>query len=207
MKHFLAIDTWERKEIFEWFVKFEEPFFGVCVDIDCTNAYTKCKQEGHSFFLYYLHKSLVAANGTEPFRYRVEDGRVAVYDEVHAAPTIMRPNGTFGFADFRYYKDFAAFCEAANKEIERIQQCTTLFPPAAPENVIHYSSVPWIKFTALSHARCFSWPDCSPKISFGKMTEANGRRTMPVSVHVHHALADGYQVGLFIDEFQRLMNE
>jgi chloramphenicol O-acetyltransferase type A len=30
---------------------------------------------------------------------------------------------------------------------------------------------------------------------------------MPLSVHVHHALMDAYHVGLFIDEFQKLMNE
>jgi chloramphenicol O-acetyltransferase type A len=26
---------------------------------------------------------------------------------------------------------------------------------------------------------------------------------MPVSVNVHHALADGYHVGLFLQEFER----
>jgi len=29
---------------------------------------------------------------------------------------------------------------------------------------------------------------------------------MPVSIHVHHALMDGYEVGLFVEEFQRLMS-
>ncbi len=29
---------------------------------------------------------------------------------------------------------------------------------------------------------------------------------MPVSIHVHHALADGYHVGLFVNKFQELMN-
>jgi chloramphenicol O-acetyltransferase type A len=39
------------------------------------------------------------------------------------------------------------------------------------------------------------------------MTEQNGVKTMPVSIHVHHGLMDGYHVGLFVDEFQRLMNQ
>ena len=29
---------------------------------------------------------------------------------------------------------------------------------------------------------------------------------MPVSINVHHALMDGYHVGLFIEKFQKLLN-
>ncbi|HAI84531.1 MAG TPA: chloramphenicol acetyltransferase, partial [Chitinophagaceae bacterium] len=56
-------------------------------------------------------------------------------------------------------------------------------------------------FTSLSHARSFSFADSCPKISFGKMTVNQDKRTMPVSVHVHHALMDGYHVAQFIDLF------
>ena len=34
----------------------------------------------------------------------------------------------------------------------------------------------------------------------------NGRKIMPVSITVHHAIADGYHVGLFLDKFQEYMN-
>jgi chloramphenicol O-acetyltransferase type A len=30
---------------------------------------------------------------------------------------------------------------------------------------------------------------------------------MPMSVHVHHALMDGYEVAKYIDLFQGMMNE
>jgi chloramphenicol O-acetyltransferase type A len=39
------------------------------------------------------------------------------------------------------------------------------------------------------------------------MTEKDGKRSMPVSVHVHHALVDGLHVGQYIDRFQELMNK
>ncbi|RYZ84904.1 MAG: chloramphenicol acetyltransferase, partial [Proteobacteria bacterium] len=56
-------------------------------------------------------------------------------------------------------------------------------------------------------ARNFGLADSCPKISFGKMTvDTNGKRTMPMSVHVHHALLDGYHVGYFTDRFQELMS-
>jgi chloramphenicol O-acetyltransferase type A len=39
------------------------------------------------------------------------------------------------------------------------------------------------------------------------MTEENGKKTMSMSVHVHHGLVDGYHLGLYFEEFERLMNE
>ena len=36
--------------------------------------------------------------------------------------------------------------------------------------------------------------------------DENGKKTMPISVHVHHGLVDGYHVGLFLDALQQLMN-
>jgi chloramphenicol O-acetyltransferase type A len=94
----------------------------------------------------------------------------------------------------------------AKKEIERVQSTTTLFAPKLDNDIVHFSSLPGINFTSISHARGFSFPDSCPKISFGKMTENEGKRTMPVSIHVHHALVDGLHVGQYIDRFQELMN-
>lgn len=205
MKTQLDIESWVRKDHFNFFKQFEEPFFGVCVDIDCTSSYLKCKEEGISFFLYYLHKSLVAANKIEPFRYRIENDNVLIYEKVHASPTINRLNGTFGFAYIDYHDDFQMFYANAKKEIEKVQNGQGLFPAISSENVIHYSSVPWINFKSVSHARSFSFKDSCPKITFGKACDVNGLKKMPVSIHVHHALMDGFHVGQFIDEFQKLM--
>lgn len=66
--------------------------------------------------------------------------------------------------------------------------------------------MPWLDFTSVSHARHFKFEDSCPKISFGKMTGEGEDRIMPVSIHVHHALMDGYEVGLFVEEFQQLMS-
>ena len=200
---FLDLDNWDRKEHFQFFSQFEEPFFGVCVDVDCTIAYSKAKELGTSFFLYYLHKSLLAVNKTEPFKYRIDtDGKVIVHDVVAASATINRENGTFGFSYMPFDEEYGTFEVTAKAEIERIRSTSSLFPPHSADDVIHYSSLPWIKFTSLSHARSFAFKDSVPKISFGKMTEVDGRKTMPVSIHVHHALMDGFHVGLFLERFQ-----
>jgi chloramphenicol O-acetyltransferase type A len=205
MKQLIDINTWPRKDHFQFFNAFEEPFFGIVVEVDCTQAYQSAKSLSVSFFLYYLHASLAAANAVEAFRYRIIDDAVLLYDEVHASPTINRPDGTFGFAYMDYDPDKVKFIINAQLEIERVKQTTGLVPALTGENVIHFSSIPWIHFTALSHARSFRHRDSIPKISFGKMIEKQGKLIMPMSVHAHHALMDGYHVGLYIDAFQANM--
>ncbi|HEV7382704.1 MAG TPA: chloramphenicol acetyltransferase [Dyadobacter sp.] len=203
----LDLDNWPRKEHFNFFSQFDEPFFGVCVEIDCTIAYRQAKQNNHSFFLHYLHKSLTAVNMIEPFRYRINtEKQIVVHDVVSASATINRDNGTFAFSYMPFNPDFAVFKDDCNQEIERIRQAPSIFPDHIADDIIHYSSLPWLKFTSMSHARNFAFPDSVPKISFGKMTTEGEIRTMPVSIHVHHALMDGIHVGQYVDTFQKLMN-
>ncbi|WP_129717644.1 chloramphenicol acetyltransferase [Pedobacter sp. SYP-B3415] len=201
----LDLENWARKDHFNFFSKFEEPFFGVTIRVDCTAAYRVSKASGKSFFLYYLYQALKAANETEAFRYRISGDKVLVYDQVHASPTINRPDGTFGFAYIDFNEDEEAFHRAAQHTIAAVKAGSGLVPAVSGENVIHCSALPWLDFTGISHARSFSFPDSCPKISFGKVTEHAGRKSMPVSIHVHHALADGYDVGRFVTHFEELM--
>ena len=207
MHTFLDIENWNRKDHFLFFKEFDEPFYGFTVDIDCTLAYQYAKDKGYSFFLYYLHKSLTAANAVEPLKYRIVNDQVRISETVDASATINRPDGTFGFSYMKYHENFQEFQIHAKQVIEEIQKSSGLFPAFVGNTVIHFSSLPWIKFTALSHARNYSRPDSSPKISFGKMTEREGKKEMPVSIHVHHALVDGKDVGEYIKLFQDKMNE
>lgn len=207
MKHKLNLATWSRKEHFGFFSQFEEPFFGLVATIDCTKGYASAKAKGIPFFVYYLHKVMAAVNSIEEFRYRISSNEVFVYDRIDASATLTREDNTFGFSLMEFHPDIIAFADVAKNEIERVRNTPGLFTREFDnDNIIHFSAIPWVDFTALSHARSFTFPDSCPKISVGKMTETDGRKSMPVSVHVHHGLMDGYHVGQFFDVLQREMD-
>lgn len=207
MKTLLDLENWNRKEHFAHFCKMEEPFFGVTVEIDCTQAYQTAKELKTSFFIYYLHKTLVAVNAIENFKYRIAEGKIYINNQIDASATIGREDGTFGFSLIEYNPDFKIFEQTALAEIERIQNTTGLFTRSFDDdNLIHFSAIPWLNFTSLSHARSYTFPDSCPKISFGKMIASEtGKKTIAMSVHVHHGLMDGLHVGQFVDYFQNLM--
>jgi chloramphenicol O-acetyltransferase type A len=205
MKHLIDLTTWPRREHFAFFSAFDEPFFGLVAEVDCTRARTEAQRLGVSFFLYYLHQALQAANEVEAFRYRIDDGRVYCYDRIHASATIGRPDHSFAFSFIEQHEQLADFVAAANTEIAAVQQSSglRLSDATARPDVIHFSAVPWVRFTGLTHARSFQRPDSAPKISFGQAYADGATQRLAVAVNVHHALADGYHVGQFLAAFQQ----
>lgn len=203
MKKQLDLATWNRRDHFHFFRKFTEPFFGLVVEMDVTAGYETAKKQGCPFFIFYLHCSLAAANLVEAFRYRIENEGVIIHETIHASPTINRPDGTFDFSWMPFSTDLAAFQRVAESEIAAVRSRSGLSVNlSVGTDVIHFSAIPWLRFTSLSHARFLGTDDSVPKISFGKMVVEHGRRRMPVSIHVHHALVDGAQVGEFVERFQ-----
>ncbi|MCK9211524.1 MAG: chloramphenicol acetyltransferase [Ignavibacteriaceae bacterium] len=205
----LDLNSWNRKEHFNFFSQFDEPFFGIVSEIDCTIAYRTSKEKGHSFFAYYLHKSLLAVNGIEEFKYRIDEDKVIVYDKIHASPTIGRDDGTFAFSFIEFNDDFLTFEDSLKKEIENVQDSVglRLTENASRKDAIHYSSIPWNTFTGLTHARNFKFVDSVPKITFGKIFLREEKKIMPVSINAHHGLVDGLHVGKHLTLFQKLMDE
>ena len=205
MKRTIDLNTWARKAHFEFFKTFDEPYYGVCVKVDVTVAYAHAKSKGYSFFLYYLYQTMIAAQKVEAFRMRIAGGEVVVYDAVDVGSTVGRADGTFGYGYFPFTEDIEEFMAAGAIEVERVRGTTGL-ERRERSDILRCSALPWIDFTSLSHARRFTAGDSCPWVSFGKMTEQGGRRSMPVSVHVHHALVDGLHVGQWVDCFQKLLD-
>lgn len=198
--------SWKRQEIFSFFNTFEEPFFGITAQVSVINCMQFAQNHNIPFFLCYLYSAMKAVNDTEAFRYRIVENQVVLFDNIHVSSTIGREDGSFGFSFIEWNTSLESFLSIAQKEIYRVRSTSALFPPENRTDVFHFSALPWIDFTSLSHARSFSKSDSVPKISVGKVTSSEDVRTMPCSVHVHHGLADGRDVGLFYNNFQQNLN-
>ena len=92
-KIIVDVQNWPRREHYHYFGELDDPYFGITAKADFTSCYRQAKLDGESFFLYSLHKILRAVNAVEEFRYRIEDGRIVLYDLIGASPTIGREDG------------------------------------------------------------------------------------------------------------------
>jgi chloramphenicol O-acetyltransferase type A len=200
----IDLNTWERRPLYDLFSTFTEPYHGVCLRVDCTESFRFAKAFRLSVFLTLLHRSLAAAQQVENFRTRIVDDAVWNFRTIHGGSAVGRPNGTIGFGYYRYQPELLPFVREASMEVERVKGRNDL-QRKPDQDVIRFSVLPWLDFTSIDHARDFTTPDSAPKITFGKITERDGRHTMPVSIHAHHALADGLHVAQFVEHFERYL--
>jgi len=200
----IDLENWDRRATFHFFKTFTEPLHGVCLRVDCTETFNYAKQHGLSISLSIVHRCLSASHLVENFCTRIIDGDVWRFDRIHGGSAIARPNGTIGFAHYGFRANLHEFEKEALIEVERVRKREDI-ERFQGVNYIRFSTLPWFDFTSISHARDLAHEDSIPRITFGKITESNGRRTMPISIHVHHALADGLHVAGFVDHFQRLL--
>jgi chloramphenicol O-acetyltransferase type A len=204
MKTRIDQNSWPRRDYFRYFGGFDDPFFGVVVNVDCTAAYDYCKKHDISFFLTYLYQSAKAVNQVENFRLRIIDGDIYLFDLVHPSTTVARQDNSFGFALFEYTDDFEAFCTNAKKQIAEVQTYSGLHieENVRRVDVVHCTTTPWFSFTGFKHEKSIRNGDSIPKFAFGKFFEQGGRKMMPVSINANHGLVDGYHVGKYLELFQ-----
>jgi chloramphenicol O-acetyltransferase type A len=203
-----AIDVkrWKRREHFELYRQYAQPFFSVCVEVDVSRVWQACRAEGGPpFFLASLHLMLEAANATEAFRLRVRKSGAWLHEQVAVGPTIPRDDGTFGFARLEQAQAFDRFVADGERAIEGSRSRGALAPEREKDDdIIYHSTLPWFRFTAFANA--LPGGDSIPRVVFGKCTPQGAAMAMPVAVEVHHAVVDGADVGAFFERFQAALD-
>ncbi len=208
MPTYLDVANWARRDLFNFFVNFDNPYFNICTRLDITKLLESLRlQSETSVSLAFHYFALRAANEIEPFRYRLRDGKVVVHDVIHGGTIVLLPNESFSFAYFNYYDDFGRFIAEGQQSIAEVQKGDKPFNPDPSDDRIHFTVLPWVAFTSFAHARNWGREDSIPKVAFGKFTTENDRTFLPFSVEVHHALMDGLHVGRYVSRIEEMLNE
>lgn len=198
MGRFLDLDTWPRRPIHDFFLGFEDPWFNLCAEIEVGATRAWCAERGASFSLACWFAVLRAANEVEAFRMRLRDGGVWVHDRVRVGATALKPDNCFTYVYYPDAPDFESFATLARAELAERLQAEGLEPDAGDDDLLHCTVIPWVRFTAIKHARYGKGQGSIPKIAIGRATEIDGGVRLPVSVEGHHALIDGVHVGAFL---------
>jgi chloramphenicol O-acetyltransferase type A len=74
------------------------------------------------------------------------------------------------------------------------------------DDLLYITSIPWVSFTGITHPVHMNPVDSIPRISWGKYFEEYNKIKLPLSVQVHHALADGVHMGQYFNNLQEILN-
>lgn len=202
--HYTIIDMEKdpRCGQFAYFRAMQYPFASVTVEVDITDMMTA--RGSRPFFLSLLYAVVRAANAVPQLRRRIlPDGRVAEYDWCPPSYTAMKPDGVYVYCTVEGDMLYGTFIAEGQRRQREVLERGTLTEDGDVRSFFFVSSVPWVHYSQLQHP-AESPDDSNPRISWGKYVTVNGRTTLPVSLFVNHALADGLHISRF---YQKLEEE
>lgn len=201
----IDIGKWERREHYHFFRKMAYPHFNICANLDLTRFNRFRKEQDLPFFSPLLYLAVRAANGVDEFRRRIRGEAVIEHGEISPAITVLGRNDTFGYCTIEYDPEPGRFLRRAAEVIEQAKNNPTIAEDPARDDVIYYTSIPWVSFTGLTHPMGLP-ADSIPRIAWGKSFSAGERILLPYSVQLHHGLADGLHVGKHFTLLQSLLD-
>jgi chloramphenicol O-acetyltransferase type A len=203
----INMETWSRREHFEFFNTFNHPHFNLCANIDITKLLAYIKGHGQSFTAAIIYLISRAANDIPEFRYRMRGEEVIEHETVSPSVTILVENDLFSFCSIDYCKDFGEFAERAARLIAAVKNDPTLKDPPGRDDLLYMTALPWVSFTSFTHPMRLHPSDSIPRFAWGKYFEEAGLVKMPLSVQGHHNLMDGIHMGKFYGYLQDYLNQ
>lgn len=187
---------------FEYFRQMTDPWAGVTVQVDVTDFLGAI--DGEPFFLNFLFAVMRAANAVPELRRRIlPDGGVVEYDRCNPSYTVMKPDGVYVYclveSDLSSRTDFVALGKRRQQEV--IDRGTLTEDGDSLEHFF-VSCVPWLHYSQIRLPSGLPG-ECNPRFAWGQYQEQGGRKVMPVSLFIHHGLADGWHISQFFENLRR----
>lgn len=204
----IDINTWKRRDLFKLYTTELPIVMNITVDIDVTNIYDFTKKHGLRFYPTMMWVVSKIINSRDEFKLSLnEKGELIRWGRVSPSYTDFNPE-TEEFVKFvtEYSDDLYEFHDRVVKDCKKHKnECG--FLPDQPKNIFDISCLPWVKYNSLTLHVGGGYKCLFPVVIWGKFEEENGRKVMPVTFNINHAVADGFHASRFFEDLQREINE
>ena len=102
-----------------------------------------------------------------------------------------------------FSENYSEFLNNYESDVAKYSKSTRYTPKAGtPENAFNISMLPWVEFTSCNINVYDDGKFLLPIFTMGKFFDRDGKRFLPLAIQVHHAVCDGYHVGVFVEKLQ-----
>jgi chloramphenicol O-acetyltransferase len=155
-----------------------------------------------------MHTVLKVLNRHDNFKYRIVDDEIIYFDNIHASFTDRISNTKkFKYVFNEYNNDLKTFIN--NGKEKSLKQGDNFFFINEEErvDVVYFSTLPTVFFTAITQAMNVNKKDAIPKIGWGQFKAINNEIIIPFNLVVNHAFIDGIHVEEFLADLQAEINK
>ena len=200
----LDLNTWPRREHYTYYKNVLPCGYSMTARLDVTEVLRYARARRLKFFGCFLYAASRTVNEMDAMRMMTDpEGNPGVWERVHPNFTIFHKDDE-SFSDLwtEYQPSFSAFYREYRRVVEEYGAVHGMKArPGQPANFFCISCVPWMDYTGYS-TYLDRAPALFPILTFGKYTESEGRDTLPLTVAIAHAAADGYHTSCFFRKLQ-----
>lgn len=201
------LNEWGRGSLFKFYIDKMRIVMSLTADVNVTNLRAYSKKNNLNFYPLMLWVVSKIINSHDEFKYSWDDaGNLIKWDFVSPSYTDFHADDeNFVKMVTEYSDDLFEFCSRVDKDRQRHKNEQAILVNQPP-NFFDVSCLPWIKYSHFDIHVFDEGKFLAPVITWGKFEEKDGKLIMPLTMNIHHAVADGFHLSRFFNEVQELMD-
>lgn len=205
----INLDTWTRRDLFKHFIQDVRCVISITASVDVTNLLSFCKSNRHRFYPVFLYLVAKVLNGRDEFKMGYDPmGNVILWHTLSPSYIVFHPQDElFTRLITEYTPDFDVFYGRVVSDMALHQDKRAFEIEYTAPNTFDASCLPWISYNTCDLHVFDSGTYLAPIVTWGKYEEKGGRLIMPLTMQIHHAVADGFHIARFFDDIQSAMEE
>lgn len=204
----IDLDNWARGRVFRHFMDDLRCVMSMTVDVDVTPLLAFVRAEKLKFYPAMMWAVGRVLNAHAEFKYSLDaEGALIQWDFISPYYADFHPDSEeFVKLTTEYAADLSVFHARFLADRERFQALKAFDQRDIPPNTFDVSCLPWVRYKSFDLHIFDSGTYLAPVVTWGKYESVNGRAVLPLSMNIHHAVADGYHLSRFFLELQALID-
>lgn len=201
------IDEWSRGSLFQFYIEKMRIVMSLTVDINVVPLITYTKKNGLKFYPAMIWVVSKVINSHDEFKYSWDtDGNLIRWDSISPSYTVFnRDDECFSKFVTEYTDDIFEFYQRTVDDQRKYQEERAIIENQ-PQNFFDVSCLPWVKYKHFDVHVFDEGKFFAPVVTWGKYEVQNGNALMPLTMNIHHAVADGFHLSRFFNEVQELID-
>ena len=198
----IDMNTWPRGKMFQHFMNENKVVMSLTVDVDVAPLLAFVKKNKLKFYPVMMWIVTKVINAHEEFKLDWSaNGELIKWDCISPIYADFNPeNEKLIRTVVEYSDDLTVF----HKRFMANREGTSA--PLQMKNSYGISCLPWVKYNHIDIQSFGKGTNVKPFVMWGKHEPSGEKEMMPLTMQVHHAVADGFHLSRFFNEVQAEIN-
>lgn len=201
------LNTWGRGKLFRFYMERMRIVMSLTVEMDVTALVRFTKNRRLKFYPVMIWAVSKVVNAHDEFKYGWDaGGNLIRWACVSPSYAHFHPEDeAFTKLVTPYSEDLEGFHAQFLRDREKYRDLRAV-AENQPPNHFDVSCLPWVRYSHFDVHVFDEGKFLAPVITWGKYEARRGRLVMPLTMNIHHAVADGFHLARFFKETQSLID-